>query len=147
MFKHILRRCFSTGSSGPILRYTKTHEWVQQIEGSELKIGITHHAQRELGDISFVVPPTIGKTYLIDQEAVVIESTKAVGEIKMPIDGIVTQINQHLDSEAKLINDDPEGSGWIFQFKPLDLNGGGATFLSKLLDREQYQEYLKTLKK
>lgn len=155
MFGSLLRRsCLRTSSSNQKvffstnndLLYTKSHEWIKSVGPDCLKMGITDHAQRELGDISFVVLPIVGKKYDQDQEVVVIESTKAVGEIKMPMTGLISEVNQRLDQEAKLINDDPEGSGWIFSFKT-DGSDGSSSFLSKLMSRKDYQDYLKTLKK
>jgi len=131
-------------SSKPgVIYYTKSHEWVKEVNNS-LRIGITHHAQRELGDISFIVPPIPGKTYNQDEETVVIESTKAVGEIKMPVTGTIVEVNKRLDEEPKLINDDPEGEGWIFSFSG---SSNDKKFLGTLMNEKDYQEHLKSLKK
>jgi glycine cleavage system H protein len=136
------RKFFSSGEG--VTYYTESHEWLQKSSVDTIRVGITDHAQSALGDISFVVLPRVGKKYQKDQECAVIESTKAVGEIKMPITGTISEINKLLDEDAKLINDDPEGKGWFFTFK---IDGSNINedndFFKKLMTRERYLEYLK----
>ena len=95
------------------LYYTEEHEWVA-VEGDEAKVGVTEFAQQQLGDIVFVDLPELGKQLAKDQEAVVIESVKAAGEIKSPIEGDVIAINESLVDAPETVNQDPMGDGWFF---------------------------------
>lgn len=149
------QKYFSSGQNQDkgTIYYTGSHEWLKPgLNSDVVRIGITDHAQRELGDISFVVPPKVGKKYEKDQDTVVIESVKAVGEIKMPISGTIVGINSRLDQEASLINSDPEGEGWLFSFK-IDVDSNKelvdetGDFFKKLMNKNQYREYLDSLKK
>ena len=93
--------------------YTEEHEWVA-VEGEKATIGVTDFAQQQLGDIVFIDLPAIGKQLTKDQEAAVIESVKAAGEIKSPIEGEVIAINETLADTPEIINEDPMGDGWCF---------------------------------
>lgn len=98
------------------LRYTKTHEWVR-IEGDQVTIGITDHAQSELTDIVFVDLPAVGKPVQAGVSALVLESVKTVADIYAPGDGHVSAVNSALKSEPGLINKDPYGAGWIYRIQ------------------------------
>ena len=92
------------------LYYTEEHEWVA-VDGEKATIGVTDFAQQQLGDIVFIDLPEIGEQLTNDQEAAVIESVKAAGEIKSPIEGEVIAINEMLAETPETINKDPMGDG------------------------------------
>lgn len=97
-------------------RYTEDHEWVM-MNGDEATVGISHHAQEQLGDIVFVELPAIGKRVDKGKEAAVVESVKAASEIYAPADGEITGVNEALNDEPGMVNSDPEGNGWFFKMK------------------------------
>ena len=95
-------------------RYTKDHEWAK-LEHKLVTVGITDFAQSELGDLVFIQLPTIGKTVLKGDEAAVIESVKAAGEVKSPVGGSITEINEALVDAPEKVNEDPMGEGWFYK--------------------------------
>ncbi len=100
----------------PELKYSKTHEWVR-VDGDTATIGITDHAQSELGDIVYLGLPDAGKTITIDDNFGEIESVKAVSELFAPITGEVIEANTGIASTTELVNEDPYGSGWLLKIK------------------------------
>jgi glycine cleavage system H protein len=98
------------------LRYTKDHEWIR-VEGDVGAIGITHHAQEELGDIVFVELPKIGAALEQSASFGSVESVKAVSDIYAPVSGQVTEINSDLAETPEKVNDDPYGQGWLIKLK------------------------------
>jgi glycine cleavage system H protein len=116
--------------------YTKEHEWVS-VDGDIGTIGITHHAQKELGDIVYVDLPKPGTAFA--QMAVFgsVESVKAVSDIYSPVSGEVTAINEQLGAAPEKLNDEPHGAAWLIKMK-LTVPGE----LKSLLSAAQYQEYL-----
>ncbi|WP_252381067.1 glycine cleavage system protein GcvH [Desulfovulcanus ferrireducens] len=98
------------------LLYSKTHEWAK-IEGDEAVIGITHFAQEQLGDITFIELPQIGQKLNAGDEMGSIESVKAASEIYSPVTGEVIAVNEELENAPEKINEDPYGQGWIAKFK------------------------------
>lgn len=119
--------------------YTQEHEWLR-IEGDGLvTVGITDYAQDHLGDLVFVQLPEAGKELAKGEEAAVIESVKAAGEINMPVAGVVAEVNGALADEPGKVNEDPMGAGWFFKFKvsqASDLNG--------LMDEAGYKAYVES---
>ena len=101
------------------VRYTEDHEWIR-LDGGEAVVGITQHAQDQLGDIVFIELPEVGKKVKKGDEAAVIESVKAAAEIYAPLDGEVVAVNQGLADEPALANTDPEGAGWIMRLRLAD---------------------------
>ena len=97
--------------------YTKEHEWVE-IQGEKARVGITQHAQEQLGDIVYVELPKVGSEVKQMAPSGVIESVKAVSEIYAPISGVVVEVNQQLNDHPEKINQDPYESGWMFALKP-----------------------------
>ena len=97
-------------------RYTKEHEWVHP-EGEMATIGITFHAQEELGDIVFVDLPKIGATIEKSSSLGSIESVKAVSDIYAPVGGEVIEVNEALSSAPEKVNSDPQGEGWLVKLK------------------------------
>jgi len=96
------------------LLYTKDHEWAL-IEGNQATVGITDHAQRELGDIVFVELPKVGVRLESGQSFGTIEAVKTVAELYAPLTGLVTEVNSSLAGDAGVINQDPYGKGWILK--------------------------------
>lgn len=119
-----------------MMRYTKEHEWVN-IEGATATIGISHHAQEALGDITFVELPSIGKVLKAGDAIGVVESVKAASDIYSPISGTVEEINSNLDVAPELINQSPEADGWICRLTNIT-----ATDADKLMDEAAYQAFL-----
>jgi len=99
------------------LRYTKEHEWVQEISPNKFRIGITYYAQAALGDIVYIQLPKIGAEVLANAVCGEVESTKSVSEIYAPITGKVILVNEKLDTNPEVINADPYGTGWIAEIE------------------------------
>ena len=117
-------------------RYTEDHEWVA-VSGDEATVGISNHAQEQLGDIVFVELPEIGKALAKGKEAAVVESVKAASEIYAPLDGEVTAVNEVLNDEPGKVNSDPEGDGWFFKMKLKD-----PAQLDSLMDAAAYKAFV-----
>ncbi|MCW5935795.1 MAG: glycine cleavage system protein GcvH [Fimbriimonadaceae bacterium] len=115
------------------LRYTKSHEWVR-IEGDTATIGITDHAQSELGDIVFVDLPTPGRAVSADETFGSVESVKTVSDLYAPVSGEVVAVNETLGAQSELVNSDPYGAGWIVKVKLTD-----PASVEGLLDPEAYR--------
>lgn len=98
------------------LKYTEDHEWVR-LEGDKAWVGITHHAQKQLGDIVFVELPTVGKKVQRGDRVASVESVKAVGEVFAPLSGEVVEVNAGLSASPDLVNKDPHGQGWLFALR------------------------------
>jgi glycine cleavage system H protein len=113
------------------LRYTKSHEWVR-IEGDTATIGITDHAQDELGDIVFVELPDEGDTFDAGDSFGTVESVKAVSDLYTPVGGEVVEVNSSLEDAPEKINDDPYGEGWIVRLRTSDE--------ADLLSPEEYEK-------
>lgn len=96
------------------LKYTKEHEWAK-VEGADATIGVTDHAQRELGDIVFVELPKVGARFTAGQSFGTIEAVKTVAELYSPVSGTIKEVNVALSSDAGAINSDPYGTGWIIK--------------------------------
>ena len=96
------------------LRYTDDHEWAR-LEGHTVTVGITAFAQDQLGELVFVELPTLGGAVTQGDEAAVVESVKAAGEVKSPVGGTIMEINDSLVDTPEKVNDDPMGEGWIYK--------------------------------
>jgi glycine cleavage system H protein len=121
------------------LRYTKDHEYIR-IEGAEAVVGISEHAQQQLGDVVFAEAPAIGKILKAGDPAAVVESVKAASDVFAPASGEVIAVNSAVEATPGLINEDALGRGWLFRIKLAD-----ASELAKLMDEAAYADYLKTL--
>ena len=119
------------------LRYTKSHEWVR-IDGQIGTIGITDHAQKELGEIVYLELPELGHVYDAEAEFGTVESVKAVSELFVPVSGEVVAVNKQAVAEPGIVNNDPYGDGWLIKVK---LSSDGEA--GKLLSAEQYAAYMK----
>lgn len=122
------------------MKYTNTHEWID-LKGDIGTVGITDHAQKELGDIVYVELPKVGKTVQAGEEAVVLESTKAAADVYSPISGTILEVNSSLTSASELVNQSPEASGWLFKIKP-----SNPKELDKLLDETAYRSLVSKVK-
>ncbi len=120
-------------------RYTEDHEWVS-MEGDTATIGISDHAQEQLGDVVFVELPEEGAGLAEGAQAATVESVKAASEIYTPVAGEVVEINGALNDSPDLVNSDPFGDGWFFKIKVAD-----AGAVAKLMDQHAYQEYVESL--
>jgi len=98
------------------LRYTESHEWVH-VNGDIGTIGITDHAQKQLGEIVYLELPAVGHVFNADEEFGTVESVKAVSELYVPVSGEVVEINKAAVGEPGIINDDPFGDGWLIKVK------------------------------
>lgn len=117
-------------------RYTREHEWVR-IDGDSATVGITHHAQDQLGDVVFVELAQVGAKLQAEGAFGAVESVKAVSDVYAPISGDVTEVNAALLDEPERINQDPHGEGWLIKLKIFD-----RTEVTGLLSAEQYAEYV-----
>ncbi len=121
------------------LYFTKEHEWIR-VDGDEATVGISNHAQEQLGDIVFAEVPEAGRQLSKGQEAAVVESVKAASDVYAPVSGEVIEGNQAVADDPALVNSDPEGAGWFFKLKlgnPGELDG--------LMDEAAYREFLGSL--
>jgi glycine cleavage system H protein len=120
-------------------RYTKDHEWIR-LDGDVATVGITEHAQEQLGDIVYVELPEIGRKVDKGGEAAVVESVKAASDVYAPASGEVVAVNQDLDGTPGVVNEEAEGKGWFFRLR---LSNAGE--LDALMSAAQYKDYLATL--
>ena len=119
--------------------FTKEHEWVR-VEGDTATVGISGHAQEQLGDIVFAEVPEGGRQLSRGQAAAVVESVKAASDVYAPVSGEVIEGNPAVVDDPSLINSDPEGEGWFFKLKLSD-----ASELDGLMDEAAYRDWVKTL--
>ncbi len=118
-------------------RFTKDHEWVR-VDGDIATVGITNHAQSQLGDVVFVELPEIGRQAAQGDAVAVVESVKAASDIFVPIAGEVIEVNGDLNGQPGLVNEDAEGKAWFFKVKV-----SNAAELDKLMDRAAYEAFVK----
>ncbi len=114
------------------LKYSKEHEWVAT-EESVATIGITDHAQDQLGEIVFIELPAVGEKVSKDDPFGVVESVKAVSDIYAPVSGTVIEVNEDLPESPEVVNEDPYGDGWLIKVKMNDPSD-----LEDLMDGEEY---------
>jgi glycine cleavage system H protein len=117
------------------LKYSKSHEWVQDNGDGTVTVGITDHAQEALGDLVFVELPEIGRNVALEEACAVVESVKAASDIYSPLSGEVTEVNADLVDAPEAINEDPYGAGWIFR-----LRLANAGEITGLLDADAYTQ-------
>ena len=120
------------------LRYLKSHEWVKQ-EGDVMVVGISDHAQEELGDVVYVELPGIDAECQAGDEIAVVESVKAASDIYVPVAGTIVEVNLKLEDSPELVNEAPYADGWFFKIKVSDL-----TAVERLLTAAQYQALCET---
>lgn len=119
------------------LKYTKEHEWVK-VEGNKATIGITDHAQSELGDITFIELPGIGDEVKVSDSIATVESVKAASDIYAPVSGRITEVNEALVSTPEVVNQSPYDKGWILRVERSGDDGNAG-----LMDHAAYETYLK----
>jgi len=118
------------------IKYTEKHEWLA-LDGDLIKVGITDFAQASLGDLVFVELPETDTAFNAGDEAAVIESVKAAGDISVPVAGTVVEVNEAIVEEPELVNRDPMGEGWFFKLR---LDEG--VNLDELMSEAEYQELI-----
>ena len=116
-----------------MLKFTKDHEWLR-MDGDVATVGITPHAQQQLGDLVFVELPGVGARLAKGAVAATVESVKAASEVYAPVGGEVVAVNKKITAEPGLVNAEPTGNGWLFKMKIAD-----AAELDVLLDEEAYK--------
>jgi glycine cleavage system H protein len=119
-----------------MLKFTQEHEWVR-IEGDVATVGITQHAQQQLGDLVFVELPAAGKTFAKGAPAAVVESVKAASEVYAPVGGNIVEANPAIVADPSLVNSDPMGAGWFFKLKLAN-----ASEIDGLMDEAAYKALL-----
>jgi glycine cleavage system H protein len=121
-------------------KYTEEHEWLRIEDDGLVTVGITDFAQGHLGDLVYIQLPEAGKGMAKGEEAAVIESVKTAGEILMPVNGVVVEVNAALADEPGKVNEDPMGAGWFFKMKANQLDE-----LNGFMDEAAYTAYIATL--
>lgn len=119
------------------LKYTREHEWVRREPDGSLVVGITDHAQEELGELVYVELPELERTFAAGDALVVVESTKAASDVYAPAGGVIVAVNDALNSHPGLANSDPYGEGWLVRLQP---DGAGES--DELLDAGAYAALL-----
>jgi glycine cleavage system H protein len=115
------------------LRYTESHEWVREEADGTLVLGITEHAQAELGELVFVDLPEPGAQVALGDALAVVESTKAASDVYSPMDAELVAVNESLDESPDLVNREPYTGGWILRLKPT-----ADDWASRLIDADAY---------
>jgi glycine cleavage system H protein len=121
------------------MRFTKDHEFIDA-SGPVATIGISEHAQEQLGDIVFVDLPKVGAVFKAGEPAAVVESVKAASDVFCPVAGEVLAVNEKLNAEPSLVNEDAQGRGWLFKIKLADPSAPDA-----FMDEIAYADFLKTI--
>lgn len=98
------------------MKFTESHEWIAFTNGVGT-VGVTNHAQHELGDIVYVELPKVGKEVKAGEEAAVLESTKAAADVYSPVSGTIVEVNSALNEASELVNRSPEAEGWLFKIR------------------------------
>ncbi|MDG1937382.1 MAG: glycine cleavage system protein GcvH [Pseudomonadales bacterium] len=117
------------------LRYAASHEWARIEEDGSIVIGITDHAQAQLGDVVYIELPDMGQILSAGEEAGVVESVKAASDVYAPISGEVIAINEKLEDEPETVNSEPYEDGWFYKLQPAD-----TVELDSLLTSDAYAE-------
>ena len=117
------------------LKYASSHEWARLESDGTVAVGITDHAQDQLGDVIYAEVPEVGRVLAAGEEAGVVESVKAASDIYSPVSGEVIAVNQGLEDEPELINNEPYDGGWFFRLQPSDLSD-----LEQLMSADDYAD-------
>ena len=120
------------------LKFIDSHEWVK-VDDNTVIVGISDHAQNELGEVVFVELPAIGDEFVSGDEAAVVESVKAASEVYAPLSGEVIEVNDTLEENPELVNTSPYEEGWFFKLKVTDENLGS---VDSLMTAEEYSSML-----
>ena len=120
------------------LKFLDSHEWVK-VDDNTVIVGISDHAQNELGEVVFVELPAIGDEFVSGDEAAVVESVKAASEVYTPLSGEVIEVNEALEESPELVNTSPYEDGWFFKLRVSDENLGS---IDSLMTAEEYSSML-----
>ena len=120
------------------LKFLDSHEWIK-VDDNTVIVGISDHAQNELGEVVFVELPAIGDEFVLGDEVAVVESVKAASEVYTPISGEVIEVNDALEGSPELVNTSPYEEGWFFKLKVSDENLGS---IDSLMTAEEYSSML-----
>ena len=120
------------------LKFIDSHEWVK-VDDNTVIVGISDHAQNELGEVVFVELPAIGDEFVSGDEAAVVESVKAASEVYTPLSGEVIEVNEALEESPELVNTSPYEDGWFFKLRVSDENLGS---IDSLMTAEEYSSML-----
>lgn len=121
------------------LFYAKSHEWSKKEDGNKVRVGITSHAQCELGDVVYVELPALDSIIEAGKTCAVVESVKAAFDIYAPVTGKIVEINNNLEDSPQLVNEDPYGEGWFYVVEM-----EGPQQLNNLLSSKEYEELCRT---
>ncbi|WNL45518.1 glycine cleavage system protein GcvH [Dyella sp. BiH032] len=119
------------------LKFLKSHEWARVEDNGLVRVGISNHAQEQLGDVVYVELPEIGASVVAGNGVATVESVKAASDIYSPVTGEIVEVNEILADKPETINGDAYGEGWLFVVKPSD-----RAELDELLDADAYAEQL-----
>ena len=120
------------------LKFLDSHEWIKEDENTVI-VGISDHAQNELGEVVFVELPAIGDEFVSGDEAAVVESVKAASEVYTPLSGEVIEVNEALEENPEFVNTSPYEDGWFFKLRVSDENLGS---IDSLMTAEEYSSML-----
>ena len=120
------------------LKFLDSHEWIKEDDNTVI-VGISDHAQNELGEVVFVELPAIGDEFVAGDEAAVVESVKAASEVYTPLSGEVIEVNEALEENPELVNTSPYEEGWFFKLKVSDEN---LVSIDSLMTAEEYSSML-----
>jgi glycine cleavage system H protein len=120
-------------------RFTKDHEWLR-LEGDIVTVGITDHAQEQLGELVFIELPVLEREVVAGEACAVVESVKAAADVYAPLAGRVEEINETIVEDPSIVNNDAEGEGWFFKLEIDDTDA-----FEELMDQEAYDEFLESL--
>ena len=120
-------------------RFTKDHEWVV-LDGDIATVGITDHAQEQLGDLVHIELPELERAVAEGEACAVVESVKAASDVYSPLAGKIVEINETIVEDPSIVNSDAEGEGWFFRIEVEDPDAW-----EQLMDQDAYEEYLETL--
>ena len=120
------------------LKFLDSHEWVK-VDDNTVIVGISDHAQNELGEVVFIELPAIGDEFVSGDEAAVVESVKAASEVYTPLSGEVVEVNEALEENPELVNTSPYEDGWFFKLRVSDENLGS---IDSLMTAEEYSSML-----
>jgi glycine cleavage system H protein len=121
------------------LKYAPTHEWARLNDDGSVTIGISDHAQEQLGDMVYVEVPEVGQVVAAAEACAVVESVKAASDVYAPLAGKVMEINESLVDSPEIVNQDAYGEGWMFRLRPSD-----PAELEELMDAETYESLLES---
>lgn len=121
------------------IKYSKSHEWVENLGDGSVRVGITDHAQALLGDMVFIEAPEVGATVALGEECAVVESVKAASDVYCPVSGEVVEVNESLMDAPEVVNHDPYGGGWIMRIQL-----SNADELNALMDADDYNAMIES---